>query len=83
MSILSRVIKKPGIAMNMILNEFSKDEINNIYPTLGQKIIAALVGELELMGYVDVKDKKVIATVKGKKKLESFKAALTAEEKMP
>jgi Mn-dependent DtxR family transcriptional regulator len=40
-----------------------------------------LAGELELMGYVDVKDNKVTITDKGKKKLESFKASLTAEER--
>jgi uncharacterized repeat protein (TIGR04076 family) len=81
MSILSKVSRKPGIAINKILNEFSGDEINNIYPSLGQRIVAILVGELELMGYVVVKDDSVTITDKGKKKLESYKASLTAEEK--
>ena len=81
MSILNKVSKKPGIAINKIRNEFTKDEIDNIYPTLGQKVTAILVGELELMGYVIVKDDKVTATDKGKKKLESYKASLSAEER--
>jgi uncharacterized repeat protein (TIGR04076 family) len=81
MSILNKIAAQPGIAMKSILNEFSKDEINNIYPILGQKIIAALVGELELMGYVNVTDEKVTATAKGKKKLESFKVSLTPAER--
>ncbi len=80
MSILNKVLPKSGIAMNKILNEFSKDEINNIYPTLGQNIISVLVGELELMGYLDVKDGKVSVTEKGEAKLEAFKKSLSAEE---
>ena len=81
MSIIDKIIKKPGIAMSKILSEFSKDEINNIYPILGQKIIAVLVGELELLGYVKVDKDRVTATDKGKKKLASFKNSLTQEEK--
>ena len=81
MSILNKIIVKPGIAMNRILNEFTRDEINNIYPILGQKIIAVLVGELELMGYVEVNHERVTATEKGRKKLESFKKNLKSEER--
>jgi len=81
MSILDKVIRKPGIPLDKILSEFSKDQIYDIYPTLGQKIIAALVGELELLAYVDVVNGKVTATAKGKKKLQIFIAGLTAEEK--
>jgi uncharacterized repeat protein (TIGR04076 family) len=81
MSILSKVLKKPDIAINGILNEFSRDEINGIYPVLGQNIIAALVGELELMGYVEVKDDRVTVTDKCKKKLADYKKSLTAEER--
>jgi uncharacterized repeat protein (TIGR04076 family) len=81
MSILNKVSKKPGIAMNKILGEFSREENENIYPMLGQKMVAVLVGELELMGYVEVKDDKVTATEKGLKKLSSFIKSLTAEER--
>jgi uncharacterized repeat protein (TIGR04076 family) len=81
MSILDKVAKKPGIAMRKILSEFSNDQIYNIYPMLGQNMIAVLVGELELLDYVNVADSKVTATAKGKKKLESFIAGLTPEEK--
>jgi uncharacterized repeat protein (TIGR04076 family) len=80
MSILSRVAKKSEIAMDKIIDEFTSDERDNIYPSLGQKMVAILVGELELMDYVDVKDNKVTITDKGKKKLQDFKASLTAEE---
>jgi uncharacterized repeat protein (TIGR04076 family) len=81
MVILNKIVLKPGIAMNKILGEFSKDEINGIYPVLGQKVIAALVGELELMGYVTVDNDKVTATEKGKQKLADFKKSLPGEDK--
>lgn len=81
MSILHKIHSKPGVAMNMILNEFSRNEINVIYPVLGQNIIAVLVGELELMGYVKVQDDKVTVTDKGKKKLANYRKSLTAEER--
>jgi ribosomal protein S19E (S16A) len=81
MSILNVVQKKPGIAMDKILGKFTQKEIRGVYPALGQKIIAALVGELELIGYVEVKDEKVTATDKGLKKLASYKKSLTAEER--
>jgi hypothetical protein len=81
MSILNKVQGKSGIAMDEILGKFLKNDIENIYPVLGQNMIAALVGELELMNYVDVKDNKISITDKGIKKLVDFKQSLTAEEK--
>ena len=80
MTILDKIIRKPGIAMDKIIDEYTADERDNIYPSLGQKIVAILVGELELMDYIDVEDNKATSTDKGKKKLEEFKASLTAEE---
>jgi uncharacterized repeat protein (TIGR04076 family) len=81
MSILDKIIKKPGININEIIKEFSKDDLENIYPTLGQKIISILVGELEFLDYVTVKNDAVTATAKGKDKLKSYIAGLTNEEK--
>ncbi|OGN98292.1 MAG: hypothetical protein A2Y89_06045 [Chloroflexi bacterium RBG_13_51_18] len=81
MSILNKIIIRPGIPVDNILGEFSTDEINNIYPILGQNIIAVLVGELELMGYVEVADGKANATEKGQQKLAAFKKSLTKEER--
>jgi hypothetical protein len=81
MTILSKVSLKPGIAMDGIINEFTRDEIDNIYPSLGQKMVAVIVGELELLGYVDVKQDKVSITGKGKRKLASFIRSLSAEER--
>jgi hypothetical protein len=81
MTILSKVSARPGIAMDKIISEFTKDERDNIYPSLGQRMVAIIVGELELLGYVDVKEEKVSITEKGKKKLASFIKTLTSEEK--
>ena len=81
MSILNKISIKPGIAMDQILDEFSKDEQLNTYPSLGQKMVQVLVGELELMGYVHVKDRNVAATDKGEKKLDDYKSTLTSEER--
>ena len=81
MSILNKVLLKPGIPMGGILKEFTEDEIFVPYPTLGHKMIAVLVGELELMEYVRVEDNKVKATNKGLKKIHDFKAGLSTEER--
>jgi hypothetical protein len=81
MVLLSRVLAKPGIAMDKILGEFTKKEAVEVHPPLSQVMIQVLVEELELMGYVTIKDNEVTVTPKGVKKLEAFKAKLTAEEK--
>jgi hypothetical protein len=81
MSILNRVLPKPGIAVDKILKEFTKEEIENIYPALSEILVELLVEELDLMGYLEVKDGKAKVTDKGMKKLEAFKSNLTAEER--
>jgi predicted transcriptional regulator len=84
LAILNKISKKPGIAVNKIINEFDDDERDNIYPSLGQNIIWTLVGELVVLDYIKLEDGKkgkVTITAKGKKKLADFKKSLTAEEK--
>jgi hypothetical protein len=81
MSILSRVLLKPGIAVDKIINEFSKEEIEKIYPSLSPILVEALVEELELIGYLEIKNGKASVTDKGKAKIEAFKKTLSAEEK--
>ena len=81
MTILSIVSRKPGITMDKIIDEYTNEDRDYIYPSLGQRIIAILVGELEVLGYVDVDNNKVTATDKGRGKLSSFAQGLTAEEK--
>ena len=78
---MSRVLPRPGIAVDKILNEFTKEEIENIYPSLSPILVEALVEELELIGYLEIKDGKASVTKKGEKKLEGFKKSLSAEER--
>ena len=79
--ILHKVMEKPEIKVNKIINQFSKKEIENIYPALSQVLLEALREELELMGYLKVKDNKATVTKKGKAKFREFKAGLSKEEK--
>jgi hypothetical protein len=81
MAILARIAARPGVAMDKIINEFTRQEVEKIYPTLGQRMVAVLVGELELMRYVTVDNDRVTIIPAGRKKLTSFKKTLTAEEK--
>jgi uncharacterized repeat protein (TIGR04076 family) len=80
MAILARIAARPDIAMDKIIGEFTREEVENIYPTLGQRLVGSLVGELELMGYVINEKDRITITPAGKKKLASFKKTLTAEE---
>jgi len=81
MVILGKLLKKPGIRADNLLNEFSKKQIEGIYPALSQVMVEALLEELELMGYLEIKDGKVFASQKAKVKFDSFKASLSAEER--
>ncbi|MGA7678257.1 MAG: hypothetical protein WCA51_07780 [Dehalococcoidia bacterium] len=81
MSILSKVLPKQGIEVDKILNEFSKEQIEGIYPALSQIMVQALVEELELMGYLEIQNGKASVTKNGVTKLEDFKASLSAEER--
>ena len=78
---MNKVLPKSGIAVDKILNEFTKEEIEEIYPALSQILVGILVEELELMGYLEIKEGKATVTDKGVKKIEDFKASLTAEER--
>ena len=81
MCILDRVLPKPGIAVEDIINEFTKQEIEEIYPALSQMLINCLVEDMELMGYLEIEDGKAAVTQKGKAKLKNFKETLSAEER--
>jgi len=81
MSILNRVLRKPGIEPKNILNEFAKEEIEGIYPALSPILIQVLVEELALMHYVQMEGGKVTVTEKGQAKFETFRKSLTSEER--
>ena len=81
MSILSKVLPKQGIQVDKILNEFSKEQIEGIYPALSQIMVQVLSEELEVMDYLEIKEGKASVTKKGEAKLESFKKSLSVEER--
>jgi len=81
MVILDRVLKKQGIATTGIMDEFSKEEIEEIYPALSQMMVDCLNDELVLVDYLQIKDGKAYVTDKGREKAAAFKASLSAEEK--
>ena len=81
MAILGKVLPKQGIEVDKILNEFSNEEKEGIYPALNQVFLQILVEELELIGYLEIKNGKASVTEKGKAKIEDFKASLSAEER--
>ncbi|MBN2243485.1 MAG: hypothetical protein JW793_12430 [Acidobacteria bacterium] len=81
MSILHKALSRPAIRVAQILGEFTKEEIEGIYPALSPIMVRALCEELELMGYMEIKKGRVSVTEKGKGKLIAFKKSLTAKEK--
>jgi len=81
MSILNKVLPKPGIKVNQILKEFTPEQIEGIYPALSQIMIQVLSEELALLDYIKIEKGKAAVTEKGAVKLEAFKKSLTKEEK--
>ena len=81
MSILNKVLPKAGIPIDRILDEFTKDEIEGIYPALSPILIQVLLEELALINYVSVQEGRVTVTEKGAAKLKTFRDSLTLEER--
>jgi hypothetical protein len=81
MSLLHKVLPKPGIKVSGILGEFTREQIEEIYPALSPILVKILSEELELMGYLKIDKGKATVTAKGKAKLKAFKISLSKEEK--
>jgi hypothetical protein len=81
MTILDRVLKNEGIEAENILGTFSGKSREEIYPALSPAIMTPLIEELEIMGYLEIRDGKATATGKGRTKLEAFKSSLSDEER--
>jgi hypothetical protein len=81
MVILHKVQRKPGIKIEDILNEFSREQIEGIYPALSHVMVQILVEELELMSYLEIREGHAVITKKGEAKLVDFRAGLSQEEK--
>jgi uncharacterized repeat protein (TIGR04076 family) len=82
MLILDKLIKKPGIKADELLSEFSKKQIEDIYPALSKVMLEALLEELELMGYLEYKGGKVFANRKAVNKFNTFINSLSKEERL-
>jgi uncharacterized repeat protein (TIGR04076 family) len=81
MVILHKVHRKPQIKIENILDEFSREQIEGIYPALSQVMVQILVEELELMSYLEIREGRAVITKKGEAKLADFRAGLSQEEK--
>jgi hypothetical protein len=81
MSILNKVIRKPGIELDRVLGEFTRKEIEDIYPALSPILLQILSEELELMDYLRIKNGRTYVTAKGEAKLKAFRKSLTKEER--
>ena len=80
MSVLGKILKEQGVKIDKIIDLFSRDEIYEVYPFLTPMLISVFVEELELMGYVDVRDGVVSGTGKGRAKVEDYVSSLSDEE---
>ena len=78
MSILNKVSAKPGIQVDRILGEFSKDEIEIPYPALGKVMVEALAEELALIGYLVIADGKATVTESRPGKIGRFQEGIAA-----
>jgi len=81
MSILHKALPKLDIKVADILKEFTREEIEEIYPALSPILIQVLSEELELMGYLEIKKGRASVTEKGEAKLKAFKKSLTKAER--
>jgi uncharacterized repeat protein (TIGR04076 family) len=80
MVLVDKLIKHPGTPVAEILKLFSRQQIEDIYPALSQPMIESLLEELELMGYVEIRDGVVISCFKASEKLNNFKSSLSPGE---
>lgn len=81
MAILAKLLAKKEIEGSKLIKTFTKQETEEIYPPLSPILLNVLAEELELMGYIKVQKGVLSSTPKGKDKLKTFKAGLTAKER--
>ncbi len=81
MALLDKILQQPGIPADRLLERFSRQQIEDIYPALSQPMVDSLLEELELMGYLEIREGCVFAGTKAEFKLKAFKSGLSEEEK--
>jgi hypothetical protein len=81
MKILAKVMDDPGAEAAGLLDSYTTFEKEEIHPPLSKVMLECLVQELELMDYLEVKDGKMYVTDRGMRKVESFRAGLSPQER--
>jgi uncharacterized repeat protein (TIGR04076 family) len=81
MVILDKVAAKPGIQVSAVLAEFTPQQIEGIYPALSPIMVQVLLEEMELMGYVEMREDRAFPTAKTGPKLREFKNGLSNEDR--
>lgn len=81
MVLLDKILRKPGIIIDKLLDEFTPFEREDIHPPLNPIVLEVLIEELELLNYIEILNQQIYITSKGEEKLKSFKLGLTSEEK--
>lgn len=82
MVILHKISQKPGLEVDKLLDEFTTFEKEDIHPPLTPIVLGTLLEELELVGYLEIRDRKAYITPKGERKLNDFKLTLSEDEKI-
>lgn len=76
MAILKKLAARRSVETDKLLETFTKQEIEGIYPPLSDNMIRVLREELELFDYLKTENGMTSITPKGEAKLETFKAGL-------
>jgi hypothetical protein len=79
MAILKKLAARGNVESDKILDTFTKEEVEGIYPPLGTQMVRVLTEELELTGYVQTVGGIASITPKGQAKLTTFMEGLPAE----
>lgn len=66
MSILGKIKVEPGLTADEILSRYTEWEREEIYPRLGPVLMDLLLEELEVVGYINVRDGKVYPMAESK-----------------
>jgi len=80
MAILKKLAARKTVDTDELLDAFTKEEIEGIYPPLGKGMVQVLREELELLDYVKTEDGKTSITPRGEGKLAKFVAGLPRED---
>ena len=81
MSILDKLLQQPGTEVERVIDLFTKQSQEDIYPALSPQIIDTFTEELALMDYLKIENGQASVTRKGENKLEAFKHGLPAEDR--